>query len=68
MFISSSASFPISLFCLNTIEGSLLDDTCISFKSSLSNLFCLDVACFALEAFALNLAMNFSKSISYRQY
>ncbi len=44
------------------MEGSLRLESWISATSSLSSCFCLLVACFALEAFAENLAMNFSNS------
>ena len=55
---TSKTSFPISLSGVNPTYGYLLLDGCISSTSNFSNCFFLEVACFALEAFELNLAMN----------
>ena len=55
---TSRTSFPISLSGVNPTYGYLLLDGCISSTCNLSNCFFLEVACFALEALELNLAMN----------
>ena len=61
-FSKTKISFPIGLFILKTILGSLLLEGFNSSILSFSNCFCLDVACFALEALAENLLMKDSNS------
>jgi hypothetical protein len=58
----SKISLLIAFSCLNTIDGSLLELTLIASISNLSSCFCLEVACFALEAFAENLLTKSSRS------
>ena len=55
---TSNTSFPISRSGVNPTYGYLLLEGCISDTSNFSSCFFLEVACFALEAFELNLAMN----------
>ena len=47
------------------LQGYLLDEGFISSIFKLSNIFFLDVACFDLEAFALNLAIKSSNSLFF---
>ena len=61
-FLSSISSLPISRFARNRMLGSRLLETAISAISNFSSCFAREVACFALLAFAENLAINFSSS------
>ena len=68
IFLSDKISFPGSLSGLKSIYGYFLLDGFISSSSIFSNDFFLEVACFDLEAFALNLAINSCNSLIFSSF
>ena len=67
-FFTCNISFPGSLSGLKSIYGYFLFDGFISSSCIFSNVFFLDVACFDLEAFALNLAIKSCNSFIFSSF